>query len=62
LMESTIGLYKTEVISQNPASWTGLADVERATAEWVQWSRYAGDPPPGLEGLRACLRWLSPCR
>jgi putative transposase len=37
LMESTIGLYKTEVISQNPASWTGLADVERATAEWVQW-------------------------
>lgn len=31
LMESTIGLYKTEVIGQNPRSWTGLADVERAT-------------------------------
>jgi putative transposase len=37
LMESTIGLYKTEVSAQNPRSWTGLADVERATAEWVQW-------------------------
>jgi transposase InsO family protein len=37
LMESTIGLYKTEVISLNRRSWTGLADVERATAEWVQW-------------------------
>jgi transposase InsO family protein len=37
LMESTIGLYKTEVISQNPASWTGANDVERATAEWVHW-------------------------
>ena len=37
LMESTIGLYKTEVISQNPRSWTGLRDVEQATAEWVHW-------------------------
>jgi len=37
LMESTIGLYKTEVIGQNPHSWTGLREVERATAEGVQW-------------------------
>jgi putative transposase len=37
IMESTIGLYKTEVISQNPASWTGTNDVETATAEWVHW-------------------------
>jgi transposase InsO family protein len=37
LMESTIGLYKTEVIGQNPRSWTGLRDVEQATAEWVHW-------------------------
>jgi putative transposase len=37
LMESTIGLYKTEMIGQNPHSWTGLRDVERATAEWVHW-------------------------
>jgi putative transposase len=37
LMESTIGLYKTEVIGQNPQSWTGLRDVEQATAEWAHW-------------------------
>lgn len=37
LMESTIGLYKTEVIGQNARSWTGLRDVEAATAEWVHW-------------------------
>jgi putative transposase len=39
LMESTIGLYKTECIA--PAShhrnWSGLRDVERETAEWVHW-------------------------
>ncbi len=39
LMESTIGLYKTECIA--PAShhrnWSGLRDVERETAEWVRW-------------------------
>lgn len=37
LMESTIGLYKTEVIGRNPATWTGASQVEHATAEWVQW-------------------------
>jgi transposase InsO family protein len=37
LMESTIGLYKTELIGQNPRSWHGLRAVEQATAEWVQW-------------------------
>ena len=37
LMESSIGLYKTEVIGQNPRSWIGLRDVEQATAEWVHW-------------------------
>lgn len=39
LMESTIGLYKTECIT--PAAgvknWSGLRDVERETAEWVRW-------------------------
>jgi putative transposase len=36
LMESTIGLYKTELINrQRP--WRTLADVEIATAEWVDW-------------------------
>jgi transposase InsO family protein len=37
LMESTIGLYKTEIIRPRPGTWTGLAEVERATAEWVHW-------------------------
>ncbi|MFI9082101.1 IS3 family transposase [Streptomyces sioyaensis] len=36
LMESTIGLYKTElIIPQRP--WKTLSQVELATAEWVDW-------------------------
>jgi transposase InsO family protein len=40
LMESTIGLYKTEVIEhEKPTgrSWSGRAEVEKATASWVHW-------------------------
>ena len=38
LMESTIGLYKTELIDHNRTrSWTGRAEVERETASWVHW-------------------------
>lgn len=33
LMESTIGLYKTELIKPR-RPWRSLADVELATAEW----------------------------
>jgi len=36
LMESTIGLYKTELIKPR-GSWRSLADVELATAEYVDW-------------------------
>ncbi len=38
-MESTIGLYKTELItpSSNGRNWSGLREVERETAEWVRW-------------------------
>ena len=36
LMESTIGLYKTELINRD-RSWTGANDVERETANWVHW-------------------------
>ena len=36
LMESTIGLYKTELIDRQ-RSWTGRAEVERETAGWVHW-------------------------
>ncbi|MBT2544111.1 integrase core domain-containing protein [Streptomyces sp. ISL-44] len=35
-MESTIGLYKTELIKpQRP--WKTLSQVELATAEWIDW-------------------------
>ncbi|MFV2178327.1 IS3 family transposase [Actinomadura sp. LOL_016] len=51
LMESQIGLFKTELIKpQRP--WKGLADVELATAEWVDWFNHQrlhsaiGDIPP----------------
>jgi transposase InsO family protein len=36
LMESTIGLYKTELIKRQ-GPWRTLTDVELATAEWVEW-------------------------
>jgi putative transposase len=38
LMESTIGLYKTELIDHDRArSWSGTAEVEGETAAWVHW-------------------------
>ena len=39
LMESTIGLYKTELIVPGASrrNWDGLREVERETAEWVRW-------------------------
>ncbi len=38
LMESTIGLYKTELIEHDrPRTWNGRAEVERETASWVHW-------------------------
>ncbi|RRR83155.1 hypothetical protein EHS43_14970 [Streptomyces sp. RP5T] len=36
LMESTIGLFKTELIKP-PRPWKTLSQVELATAEWVGW-------------------------
>jgi transposase InsO family protein len=36
LMESTIGLYKSELIDRQK-SWSGRAEVERETASWVHW-------------------------
>jgi transposase InsO family protein len=38
LMESTIGLYKTELINHlRQDAWTRLAEVEPETAGWVHW-------------------------
>ncbi|GLY33887.1 hypothetical protein Kisp02_72520 [Kineosporia sp. NBRC 101731] len=36
LMESTIGLFKTELIDRQ-RSWSGRAEVERETAAWIHW-------------------------
>jgi putative transposase len=36
LMESTIGLHKTELIDR-AHEWRNLTDVELATAEWIDW-------------------------
>ena len=37
LMESTIGLFKTELIERHHRSWTGRVELERETAAWVHW-------------------------
>jgi putative transposase len=39
LMESTIGLYKTECIlpGGRGRNWSGPREIERETAEWVRW-------------------------
>lgn len=36
LMESTIGLYKSELINRHK-SWTDRGEIERETAAWVHW-------------------------
>jgi putative transposase len=41
LMESTIGLFKTELVERHQHSWTGRTELERATAEWVHWFNHA---------------------
>lgn len=52
LMESTIGLYKAEVIWHERKLWESWQQVERATASWVAWYNgerlhsSIGDVPP----------------
>lgn len=52
-MESTIGVYKTELIKRR-GPWRSLADVELATAEWVDWYNHKrihsaiGHVPPAV--------------
>ncbi len=38
LDETVHGLYKTEVIEYLKSDWNGLAHVEFATLNWVDWS------------------------
>ena len=37
LMESTIGLFKTELIHRRQTGWQSRQEVETATARWVTW-------------------------
>lgn len=52
LMESSIGLFKTEVIDHERDTWSSWRQVEQATAEWVHWFNHQrlhssiGDIPP----------------
>lgn len=52
LMESTIGLFKTEVIEHERPTWTSWRHIEQATASWVHWYNHErlhsaiGDIPP----------------
>lgn len=56
-MESTVGLYKTELIKKD-GPWKTLADVELATAEYVDWfntrrlhTAIGGIPPAEYEAV-----------
>jgi transposase InsO family protein len=51
LMESTIGLYKTELIDR-AQSWSGRVEVERETADWVRWFN--------ADRLHSSIDYLSP--
>lgn len=37
LMESTIGLYKTELVNRSAIGWDSRQELESATARWVAW-------------------------
>ena len=52
LMESTIGLYKTELIHARQTSWTSRQEVETATTRWVTWFNQ--------RRLHSALDYLSP--
>lgn len=54
LMESTIGLYKTEVTALRTTNrnWSGLHEVERETAEWVRWYNH--------ERIHSSIEYLTP--
>jgi len=57
LAETIIGLYKTELIRRR-GPWKGIADVEYATLEWLDWFNHRrllepnGNVPPLPEDVR----------
>jgi putative transposase len=52
LMESTIGLYKMELIHADYRTWMGRQEVETATVAWVNWFNQ--------QRLHSALDYLSP--
>ena len=57
LQESTIGLYKTELIEHDrSAAWSGAAEVERETASWVHWVQHHQGPSLHRTHVTAALR------
>ena len=52
LMESTIGLYKTELIYVGRRAWTSRQEVETATTAWVTWFN--------RQRLHSAIEYLSP--
>jgi putative transposase len=53
-MESTIGLYKSELIDERALgrNWSGLREVEKETASWLHWY--------STERLHSSIDYLTP--
>lgn len=66
LMESTIGLFKTEVIEHEQTTWSTWREVEKAVASWIHWYNHErlhssiGDIPP--VGYEQCYYDSNPGR
>ena len=63
MAEALNSLFKAECI-RNPVmrpkgGWKNVSDVEIAVAEYVDWSRYAGDPFPGRQDSGGGLPYRS---
>ncbi len=52
LMESTIGLFKSELISARQTGWGSRQEVETATTRWVRWFN--------SDRLHSALEYVSP--
>jgi putative transposase len=68
LIESTIGLYKAELVDRNAVGWRSRSELEAATARWVWWfnnRRLHGElgyrPPVEfeMEYIRVCGQIMS---
>jgi len=60
MAEALNGTYKAELIRRH-GPWRTRSAAEFATIEWIDWSRYAGDPPAVRAAGSAWVMWPS-CR